>query len=32
MLLQLPDDEASSERVKNYLGSRKIPFEEVSSK
>ena len=32
MLLQLPDDEASSERVKNYLGTRKIPFEEVSSK
>lgn len=32
MLLQLPDDEASSERVKNYLASRKIPFEEVSSK
>lgn len=32
MLLQLPDDEASSERVKNYLGKRKIPFEEVSQK
>lgn len=32
MLLQLPDDEASSERVKDYLGKRKIPFEEVSQK
>ena len=29
MLLQLPDDENSALRIKNYLDSRKIPFEEV---